>query len=156
MIQSLTAKFAVATLGIAGLLVSLALAEPRATVPIAHAGPNQSSTTRVVKTGKYQVELRIPDEGLFASEEVDVEFRVSDTTQKDPIEDGFKGVPNVDATGLVTIVVSWQAPGGAGGAKYRRNRLALLARLRAPRWRCRRGLAACSHSVRVGSGSTCL
>jgi hypothetical protein len=56
-----------------------------------------------VKFGKYQAELRLPEEGLFAGEEVDVEFRVTDTTQKDPVEEGFKGVGAIEATAVMTM-----------------------------------------------------
>ena len=63
--------------------------------------PVQTSTK--VKFGKYQAELRLPDGGLFAQEESDVEFRVVDTTQKDPVEDGFKGVGAIDVTATMTM-----------------------------------------------------
>jgi hypothetical protein len=56
-----------------------------------------------VKFGKYEAELRVPEEGLFAGEETDVEFRVVDTTQKDAIEDGFKGVGAIQATASMTM-----------------------------------------------------
>lgn len=56
-----------------------------------------------VAIGKYQVTLRLPDEGLFAQEETDVEFRVVDTTQKDPVEEGFKGVGAIDASATITM-----------------------------------------------------
>ncbi len=56
-----------------------------------------------VKFGKYEATLRLPDEGLFAGEETDVEFRVVDTTQKDPIEEGFKGVGAIDASATLTM-----------------------------------------------------
>ncbi|MBX3117970.1 MAG: hypothetical protein KF784_02820 [Fimbriimonadaceae bacterium] len=56
-----------------------------------------------VRVGKYEIELRVPEGGLFAQEEVDVEFRVTDTTKKDPVEVGFKGVGGIEATGVVTM-----------------------------------------------------
>lgn len=56
-----------------------------------------------IKFGKYEAELRVPEEGLFAQEEVDVEFRVVDTTQKDPVEEGFKGVGAIDASAVMTM-----------------------------------------------------
>ncbi len=56
-----------------------------------------------MKFGKYQFELRMPDGGLFAQEQTDVEFRVVDTTQKDPVEEGFKGVGAIDASGSITM-----------------------------------------------------
>jgi YHS domain-containing protein len=62
-----------------------------------------ADTITKVKFGKFEAELRVPDEGLFASEEVDVEFRVVDTTSKDPIEEGFKGVGGISATAVMTM-----------------------------------------------------
>lgn len=56
-----------------------------------------------VKFGKYEAVLRIPEGGLFAQEETDVEFRVVDTTKKDPVEDGFRGVGAIEATAVVTM-----------------------------------------------------
>lgn len=56
-----------------------------------------------LKFGKYQFEFRMPDGGLYAQEQTDVEFRVVDTTQKDPVEVGFKGVGAIDASGTITM-----------------------------------------------------
>ena len=61
-----------------------------------------TATPTIAKVGPYQIELRIPEEGLFAGQAVDVEFRLSDLTQKDPIE-GFRGVPNAAPTAAVTM-----------------------------------------------------
>lgn len=58
---------------------------------------------RTVRVGKYVVELRVPDGGLFPGAETDIEFRVTDATQKDPVEDGFKGVANIAATGVISM-----------------------------------------------------
>lgn len=58
-----------------------------------------------VKFGKYQAELRLPEEGLFAGEELDLEFRVTDTTQKDAVESGFKGVGAIEATATMTMPI---------------------------------------------------
>lgn len=73
----------------------------------AHGGhhPTTLPAQRVnkVRFGKYEAELRVPEEGLFANEEVDVEFRVTDTTQKDPVEEGFKGVGGITATAIMTM-----------------------------------------------------
>ncbi|CAN5696468.1 hypothetical protein BH11ARM2_BH11ARM2_37700 [soil metagenome] len=66
------------------------------------AGTEPAPTGTVLRSGKYQIELRIPDDGLYASEGVDVEFRISDTTQSDPIE-GQKGVPNANPVAAVTM-----------------------------------------------------
>lgn len=64
-----------------------------------------ATATQVTKVtfGKYQAELRMPEEGLFAGEEIDVEFRVVDTTQKDAVEEGFKGVGGIEATAVMTM-----------------------------------------------------
>lgn len=71
----------------------------------AHKPPVTAETTTVtkVKFGNYEAELRVPEEGLFAQEETDVEFRVVDTTQKDPVEEGFKGVGAIEATAVMTM-----------------------------------------------------
>lgn len=66
-------------------------------------GQTQDAEVTTAKSGKYEVSLRIPEGGLYAGEEIDVEFRVVDITQKDPVEEGFKGVANVKAEGLVTM-----------------------------------------------------
>lgn len=71
-----------------------------------HAGftaQNPTSQPTKVTFGKYQAELRIPDGGLFAGEELDVEFRVTDTTQKDAVEEGFKGIGAIEATAVMTM-----------------------------------------------------
>ena len=67
--------------------------------------PTESVGSEVTKVtfGKYQAELRMPEEGLFAGEEVDVEFRVVDSTQKDAVEEGFKGVGGIEATAVMTM-----------------------------------------------------
>lgn len=56
-----------------------------------------------VKFGKFEAELRVPEDGLYAQEEIDVEFRVVDTTAKDPVEEGFKGVGAIEATAVMTM-----------------------------------------------------
>ncbi len=61
-----------------------------------------SSDTKV-RIGKYEALLRLPDEGLYAGEEIDVEFRVVDVTQKDSVEQGFKGVGGIEATAVMTM-----------------------------------------------------
>jgi len=96
---------AAVSLSLAGLYASQSLAGPTATQIITQTGQIApvKNLPNIVKVGKYQVELRNPEEGLFAGEETDVEFRVTDTTQKDPVEKGFKGVANVQATGIITM-----------------------------------------------------
>lgn len=68
-----------------------------------HAPSDSAAPTTKVKFGKYEAVLRVPEEGLFAQEEVDVEFRVVDTTAKDPVEEGFKGVGAIEATAVMTM-----------------------------------------------------
>ena len=43
------------------------------------------NTTRQVRSGKYEVTLRPPVTGIIAGEEIQIEFRVVDATQADPI-----------------------------------------------------------------------
>ncbi len=54
------------------------------------------------KSGKYVIELRVPEEGVFAGEEIDIEFRVMDSTKNDEIL-GMAGVPNVKAEAVLTM-----------------------------------------------------
>ncbi|MER3495559.1 MAG: hypothetical protein C4320_01270, partial [Armatimonadota bacterium] len=61
---------------------------------------NRYATT--ARVGKYQIQLRVPEKGLFAGETVDVEFRLSDSTQNDPVE-GKKGVANAAPMVQVTM-----------------------------------------------------
>jgi YHS domain-containing protein len=66
------------------------------------AGPKSVGSPTSLQVGKYLVELRLPEEGLFAGEEVDVEFRLSDSTQNDAIE-GKRGVPNARPSATITM-----------------------------------------------------
>ena len=68
-----------------------------------HTPTDVVETITKVKFGKYEAVLRVPEEGLFAQEEIDVEFRVVDTTAKDPVEEGFKGVGAIEATAVMTM-----------------------------------------------------
>ncbi len=54
------------------------------------------------KAGKYAVELRIPEGGIYAEETIDIEFRLTDTTDNDPVL-GAAGV--IRATALATITM---------------------------------------------------
>jgi hypothetical protein len=49
------------------------------------------SQTLVQKSGVYQVTLRPPADGLFSSEEMQIEFQVADTSKEDPLT-GFAPV----------------------------------------------------------------
>jgi hypothetical protein len=70
-----------------------------ATVP---AVAQQAAKNPVQKAGRYAVELRVPAEGLFAAEEIDVEFRVTDTSQDDPVQ-GAPPVVNAKVSADVTM-----------------------------------------------------
>lgn len=70
--------------------------------PLKQKAPVKTDYATTAKAGKYQVELRVPEEGVFAGETIDIEFRLSDTTQDDAIE-GKKGVPNAAPTATVTM-----------------------------------------------------
>lgn len=56
----------------------------------------------VKKSGKYAVELRIPEEGLFAEEEIDIEFHVTDTSEVDPVQ-GAAPVVKATVSALVSM-----------------------------------------------------
>lgn len=60
--------------------------------PIKKQPPKPANADPVVKVGKYQIELWPPEDGVFAGEEIDIEFGVFDSTQKDPQLGGMKGV----------------------------------------------------------------
>ncbi len=67
-----------------------------------HSAPDPGAITKV-NFEKYEATLRLPEEGLYAGEELDLEFRVVDTTQKDPVETGFKGVGGISASAVMTM-----------------------------------------------------
>jgi YHS domain-containing protein len=75
---------------------------PVGMAPAKEKAPGKNDYATTAKVGKYQVELRVPEEGVFAGETIDIEFRLSDTTQDDAIE-GKKGVPNAAPTATVTM-----------------------------------------------------
>lgn len=62
----------------------------------------QTTKNPIKKSGKYAVELRLPPEGLFAGEEIDIEFRVTDTSQEDPVQ-GAPPVVKAKVAGNVTM-----------------------------------------------------
>ena len=64
--------------------------------------PAFADDSPVVTAGPYRVELRVPPKGIYAGEEIDIEFRVSDPRQDDPIQ-GPAGVPNCAVVGTVTM-----------------------------------------------------
>lgn len=52
--------------------------------------------------GRYQVILRLPTDGVYAGEQLDIEFRVLDTSKTDPVL-GAVGVVGVQAQALITM-----------------------------------------------------
>jgi hypothetical protein len=52
--------------------------------------------------GKYQITLRPPTEGIFAGEQVDIEFRLLDTSKIDPVA-GATGVTRVQIKAVITM-----------------------------------------------------
>ena len=62
------------------------------------AAPNQ--TVRTV--GNFKIEMRVPVDGLYAEEETDIEFHVSDTTQDDPV---LGAAPIVNAKVIASIMM---------------------------------------------------
>jgi len=68
-------------------LVALMLGLSAAIVSAAVPGDTQSRPAAITrKAGKYAVDLRLPQQGLVAQEEADVEFHVSDLSQDDPVQ----------------------------------------------------------------------
>lgn len=48
-------------------------------------GAAQEQTLAAQKAGRFEVGLRVPPDGLYAGEEMQIEFRVVDTSQVDPV-----------------------------------------------------------------------
>jgi hypothetical protein len=72
-------------------------------VLVADGAPAQTtSPVPTRKVGKYAVDLRVPQEGLYAGEETDVEFHVSDISQDDPVQ-GAPPIVNAKVTARVTM-----------------------------------------------------
>jgi hypothetical protein len=62
----------------------------------------QTPKNPVQKSGKYAVELRIPAGGIYAGEEIDIEFRVTDTSNVDAVL-GARGVPRATVKAAVSM-----------------------------------------------------
>lgn len=62
----------------------------------------QNKANPIQKVGKYAVELRVPAEGVYAGEEVDIEFRLTDTSREDPVL-GAPGVVRAKIVGSVAM-----------------------------------------------------
>jgi YtkA-like len=52
--------------------------------------------------GKYTLALRLPPEGVFAGEQIDIEFRLLDTSKIDPVS-GATGVTRVQTKAIITM-----------------------------------------------------
>ncbi len=52
--------------------------------------------------GKYTLTLRLPTEGVYAGEQIDIEFRLLDTSKIDPVS-GATGVTRVQTRAIVTM-----------------------------------------------------
>ncbi len=52
--------------------------------------------------GKYSIALRLPVEGIFAGEQIDIEFRLLDNSKIDPVS-GATGVVRVQTRAIVTM-----------------------------------------------------
>ncbi|MBK6425711.1 MAG: hypothetical protein IPF82_05770 [Blastocatellia bacterium] len=88
--RALAAAFAVLMLGT--LAVPASASTPQAA---SDAGPS-------VRSGKYLITLRIPAGGLFADEETDLEFRIVDASEEDPVL-GFPGVIRASIDSVITM-----------------------------------------------------
>jgi hypothetical protein len=95
MFESVT-RFAAASFCLAALFAaSPAVAKPIAPLEIAAQNP-------VKKVGKYAVELRIPEGGIFAEEAIDIEFRLTNTADNDPVL-GAAGVVRAKSAAKITM-----------------------------------------------------
>lgn len=65
------------------------------------AAPASSKNPRK-QIGKYAVELRLPEGGLYAEETIDIEFRLTDTSNDDPVL-GAAGVIQAKSAAKVTM-----------------------------------------------------
>lgn len=75
---------------------------------LASAPPKQAASKAAadeptsVKIGKYVVEMWPPEDGVYAGEELDIEFGVFDSTMKEA-DGGLMGVPDVSVSAVVTM-----------------------------------------------------
>jgi hypothetical protein len=83
--------------GSTGVLALLCIA-----IGLQQAGAQNKAVNPVQKSGKYAVELRVPPEGLYAGEEIDIEFRVTDATNEDPVL-GAAPIANAKVTAEVSM-----------------------------------------------------
>lgn len=67
---------------------------------LAQVAPAPASLQKTI--GKYTVALRLPPEGVFAGEQIDIEFRLLDTSKIDPVS-GATGVTRVQTKAVVTM-----------------------------------------------------
>ncbi|MBB6050804.1 FixH family protein [Armatimonas rosea] len=88
-----THRLALGTLALVALLSA-----PRPT--LAQVAPAPAGLQKTL--GKYSLTLRVPAEGIFAGEQLDIEFRLLDTSKLDPVS-GATGVTRVQAKAIVTM-----------------------------------------------------
>ncbi len=81
------------------LATVLTLAASLAEVATVNAQPGPLPLQR---SGPYEVSLRLPDEGLYAGEEMQIEVRVADTRKPDPIA-GFAPVIRATVRGVIDM-----------------------------------------------------
>lgn len=88
-----THRLALGTLALVALLSA-----PRPTLAQVASAPAGLQKT----LGKYTLTLRVPAEGIFAGEQLDIEFRLLDTSKLDPVS-GATGVTRVQTKAIITM-----------------------------------------------------
>jgi hypothetical protein len=86
-------------LPLAAIAIALAIAT---SITPADAIAQTQTAPNLKRAGKYAVELRIPQGGLFAEQETDVELHVSDMSQDDPVQ-GAPPIVRAKVTARVTM-----------------------------------------------------
>lgn len=87
------------SLAFSSLLIAAATAAPASTQPQSGA-PEAGAPS--VRSGKYLITLRIPSDGIYADEETDLEFRLVDASEDDPVL-GSPGVLRATIDSLIAM-----------------------------------------------------
>lgn len=96
-----TARFAVlASVSVFGLTMGAQTGHAQTPPAPAVTAPASKNPTQTV--GPYTVELRLPEGGIYAGEETDLEFRLSNSGSPDPVL-GPPGIPRAKVSGTVTM-----------------------------------------------------
>jgi hypothetical protein len=74
----------------------------RSITPLTVAQPPAGFKLIERKSGPISITLRIPESGVYAGEAIDIEFRVTDTSNVDPVF-GATGVPRVVSKAVITM-----------------------------------------------------